>query len=163
VASVGLVGLQEESVVIDGAGPLATIGIELHPSAAYRFFPLRLADLANGVYLAQDVVDRFDPHLPDRLASAPTLSRRVAVIEDLLLRLLRLGREPSPLVDWAVSEIKLRHGALRVDELCKRLGYSRRYVDQRFAEQVGVGPKTLAAIFRFQRAAGGSRAIRGRG
>lgn len=150
-ASIGLVGLQEEPVVIDGAGPLATIGVELHPSAAYRFFPTRLADLANGVYLAQDVVDRFDPWLSERLASAPTLSRRVAIVEDLLLRLLQLGRGPSALVDWAVGEIRLRHGAVRVDELCKRLGYSRRHVDQRFAEQVGVSPKILAAIFRFQR------------
>jgi AraC-like DNA-binding protein len=151
-ASVGVVGMQEEAVTIDGHGPLATIGIELQPGAAHRFFRAPLVDLTNGVFLAHEVVDRCDPHLGERLASAPTLSARVQVIETLLSKLLALGPRPDPIVEWTVAQLRGRDGGgVRVAELCKRLGYSKRYVDLRFAEHVGVSPKTLAAIFRFQR------------
>lgn len=42
--------------------------------------------------------------------------------------LLAVGRASKPVVSQAVHLITQHNGAIRIDELCRRLGYSRRYL-----------------------------------
>jgi methylphosphotriester-DNA--protein-cysteine methyltransferase len=158
-AEIAVVGLQDRPVVIDSPGAVAVIGVELRADAAYRLLGIRLCELTNQVVLADDleILTGARAGLRDRLEQAKTVPERVQAVEDFLLALLAAGRSPKPVVSWAVNLIAQRRGGIRVDELCRRLGYSRRYLDLCFEEQVGVGPKTLAAILRFQHA---FRAIR---
>jgi AraC-like DNA-binding protein len=155
-AAIAVVGLQERPVTIEGAGPLSTIGVELHAHAAYRFFRLSLSEVTNRVCLADEILEgregarRFEA----RAAEAPTFAARLAAIQALLIHLLDGGREPDRVVEWMVGEIRRRDGVVRIAELCRDLGYSRRYVDRRFAERVGVSPKALAGVVRFQRVFG---------
>ncbi len=44
------------------------------------------------------------------------------------------------------------HGAAPIGWICGRLGRSRRHLATSFREQVGLPPKTVARIFRFERA-----------
>jgi transcriptional regulator GlxA family with amidase domain len=44
------------------------------------------------------------------------------------------------------------HGQAPIGGICDRLGRSRRHLAARFREQVGLPPKTVARIFRFDRA-----------
>lgn len=153
-AEIAVVGLQDRPVVIDSPGPVAVMGIELCADAAYRLLGVRQRELTNGVVLGGDVdvLGRARAELRARLESAATVGQRVAAVEEFLFGLLAAGRATKPVVSQAVDLIRRSHGGLRVDDLCRRLGYSRRYLDLCFEEQVGVGPKTLAAIARFQHA-----------
>ena len=38
-----------------------------------------------------------------------------------------------------------------MDELCRKVGYSHRYVDKQFLAHVGITPKLFARILRFQK------------
>ena len=40
-------------------------------------------------------------------------------------------------------------GLINIQDLCEQSGYSKRYLDLRFADHVGVGPKVLTRIVRF--------------
>jgi AraC-like DNA-binding protein len=47
--------------------------------------------------------------------------------------------------------MKLAHGRMPIKELERKTGYTRRYLDLLFKQHVGLSPKDLAGIFRFQR------------
>jgi transcriptional regulator GlxA family with amidase domain len=49
-------------------------------------------------------------------------------------------------------------GAVRVEQLARETGWSRRHLSARFREEVGMPPKAFARLVRFQRAAGLLRA-----
>jgi AraC-like DNA-binding protein len=153
-AEIAVVGIQDRPVIIDSPGPVAVIGIELRADAAYRLLGLRLSDLTNHVVLADDIGDLKGARagLREQLEAAETVADRVRAVEDFLLRLLAVGRTAKPVVSSAVHLLAQHHGAIRIEELCRRLGYSRRHLASCFEDQVGVAPKTLAAILRFQHA-----------
>ncbi|MFI5369910.1 MAG: helix-turn-helix domain-containing protein, partial [Spirochaetia bacterium] len=46
--------------------------------------------------------------------------------------------------------IQARGGLITINELTEKMGYSQRYLAMKFDRFVGLGPKTLAEIVRFQ-------------
>lgn len=58
----------------------------------------------------------------------------------------------------AVRIIDAERGALRIEELARRLGVSRQHLAQQFRERVGLNAKTFAMVERFGHAAGMVRA-----
>ena len=50
----------------------------------------------------------------------------------------------------AIDVIHESHGTVSIKELENQTGYSKRYLDMLFKEHVGVSPKRLASIARFQ-------------
>ena len=50
-----------------------------------------------------------------------------------------------------MNTLKSSDGRVSVTELERETGYSRRYLDLLFNERVGLSPKVLARIFRFQK------------
>jgi AraC-like DNA-binding protein len=55
-------------------------------------------------------------------------------------------------VAWAWRILEKTHGTAPIGWICDRLGRSRRHLAARFREQVGLPPKTVARIMRFDRA-----------
>lgn len=61
------------------------------------------------------------------------------------------GSAPDAAVVAAVQALRASHGGASLDDLCARLGVSPRTLQRRFQAQVGISPKLLARILRFQR------------
>jgi AraC-like DNA-binding protein len=57
-----------------------------------------------------------------------------------------------PSVTRALGRLRASGGTVRVDSLAAEIGCSRRHLAAGFREQVGVSPKLLGRILRFQRA-----------
>jgi hypothetical protein len=76
---IAVVGLMESPVLIDGAGPLATIGIEIKAASAYRFFQFSLKDTTNLVHQSDEVFGRRGRELQECLAEHPTVSGKVGL------------------------------------------------------------------------------------
>jgi methylphosphotriester-DNA--protein-cysteine methyltransferase len=55
-------------------------------------------------------------------------------------------------VQFAVDAIARRGGAVAIKALSEQIGISQKHLDAQFRRLVGVSPKTLARIYRFQRA-----------
>jgi len=148
-ASISFIGLMEKPVTIDSAGPTGSIGVEFKPCSAYRFFPFALKELKNRVELSSDILGRQGADLRQRVADSPTVDGKIAAIESYLLDLLHTFDRRDPVVEWAVGEIRQSAGMVSITDLCERLGYSKRYLDMRFADHVGLAPKLFAGINRF--------------
>ena len=53
---------------------------------------------------------------------------------------------------WAWRSLAVSHGRVAVQELARGAGFSRRHFTERFSCEFGIGPKTAARVFRFERA-----------
>ena len=59
---------------------------------------------------------------------------------------------PEHAVSWAWQRLCATHGRVRISELAEELGWSRKRLVAGFREHVGLAPKTVARVLRFQHA-----------
>jgi AraC-like DNA-binding protein len=147
-------GLGERSSYVAAAGPASCIQVNLTPLGAHMFFGLAMHELANRVVPLEDVLPGTVTELPERLAEATSWEERFELLDTALTSRLADARRPSSDVVWAWSILGRTHGRAPIGWICDRLGRSRRHLAARFREQVGLPPKTVARILRFERAVG---------
>jgi AraC-like DNA-binding protein len=98
--------------------------------------------------VALDVLGAFDD-LAGRLYEAPDWTTRFALLDGFVRRRLGAARAPSPSIAWAWRQLAASDGRVRVGALADEIGWSRKHLAQRFAIEVGPGPKTVGRILRF--------------
>jgi AraC-like DNA-binding protein len=126
-------GLTDRSDIVDQRGEIDCVEVTLTPLGAYRVFGVPLSELTN------EVVDLADlaPLRPDRL-------------DEDLLRLADRGPDPAPEVAWVWRRLRETHGNVGITGLAAEVGWSRRHLVNRFHAQVGLPPKTVARVLRFE-------------
>ncbi len=125
--------------------------LDLAPVAAHRLFGVPMHELANRIVGLDDLLGPAAWELQERLREAPTWEARFATLDDLLLR--RLADAPaSRELDWAWHALRRSGGQLRIAALAGELGWSHRHLIARFRREIGLPPKTVARIVRFERA-----------
>lgn len=129
------------------------VQVYLTPLGAYRLLGLPGRDLARRVLPVGDVAPTLAGSLPDRLAAAGSWGERLALVEDAVLRLAAVGREPEPVVTWMWDRIQASGGQVRIGELIDQTDWSGRHATARFHDQIGLTPKSAAAVVRFEHAA----------
>jgi transcriptional regulator GlxA family with amidase domain len=108
-------------------------------------------ELTNRVVDREDVLGR-DRNLVGRLEATPSWGDRFALLDAVIASRIGAARRPPPEILWAWRTLEQTKGAVRVGTLADRTGRSRRHLSARFREHVGLAPKTIARIIRFQRA-----------
>jgi AraC-like DNA-binding protein len=143
-------GLHPRQVTTEHSGRSCGIHVDLHPPTAYSLFRLPLHELAGRAAPLEEVLD--ESHLVERLHDAGGWDARFALLDDVLQR--RLGAAPPPCdgVLFAWRRLRETGGRVRIAALAAELGWSRKRIVARFREQVGLPPKTVARIMRFERA-----------
>jgi AraC-like DNA-binding protein len=147
-------GLYDGYADVASTGRAHCMQVDLTPLGAYRFFAVPMRDLAAQT-VALDQFGRFD-ELAERLYQAPDWATRFALVDRFVRGRLATAAPPSPPVAWAWRQLASTGGRVRVSALASEIGWSRKHLAQRFAIEVGAGPKTVGRILRF---AGARRAI----
>jgi AraC-like DNA-binding protein len=146
------VGNRDTSTLIrSSARPTGFIGIEFAPHGAFAVFGLPMQETINRLLTSEDVFGRWGRHARETLCNLEDVASKVAFIQDELLTLLRRHAVDHRLVDFCVRALKRADGQLAIQSLERQTGFSRRYIDRLFNRSVGLSPKTLAVIYRFQR------------
>jgi AraC-like DNA-binding protein len=155
-AQVGLdsfvAGLGERSSFVAAAGAASCLQVNLTPPGAHALLGLPLHELANEVVPIEDALPRDLRGIVGRLEDAGSWEDRFALLDALFLSRLANAREPSSEVGWAWRVLDATNGKAPIGWICERLGRSRRHLAARFREQVGLPPKTVARIMRFEHA-----------
>ncbi len=157
VAGVGsftsfVAGLRERAVLVESTGTVAGIHLFLDPLATRAILGCPASALAHEVVSLADVIGtRTDAELNERLHEARTWEECFAVVDDVLQRGL-LDSAPPREVGFAWGRIAAGHGRGRVETLATSIGWSRRHLTECFRHEVGITPKTLARIVRFEHA-----------
>jgi AraC-like DNA-binding protein len=91
-----------------------------------------------------------------RLSTCPAWGSRVDHRDEHHRGLLRRAQDPRDAVPPEVTEawrlLRVTRDRCRVDELARRVGWSRRHLAERFAAEHGIGPKQAARLMRFEHA-----------
>ena len=127
------------------------VAIEFSPCGAFPFFGLPMDKTANGLFDAETLFGRWGRDVREALRNLEQVDEKVNFIQDQLVMLLRKCARQNAIIEFCVRTLRLSCGRVPVRELERRTGYSRRYLDLLFNRHVGMSPKVLAGIFRFQR------------
>ncbi|UVK36480.1 AraC family transcriptional regulator [Mesorhizobium sp. AR10] len=150
-------GLYAGPVVIESFGGSCCIQINFTPLGARRFFGQPMSELADTMVGLDDVLGLEGMMLRERLGNARDWSTRFAIAEAFVATRLTEARETQAEIDWAYDRIVTSGGRIRISTLAGKLGWSRKHLAGKFSDAIGVGPKTLSRIIRFNRALGLSR------
>ena len=148
------VGQMREPVVLEAGGDADVVGIRFRPHGAFALleWPQHLS--ADAIPEVDALEMRWLSQATRRAQSAPTPQEALRLLEEaLLLRLPARRRPVDARVSAVVAAIERAAGDLRIEEAAVQAGTSRRHLERLFVEQVGMGPKMLARLFRFQAAA----------
>ena len=143
--------LLRPDVVQAPPGPVAVLGVRLHPAGAFALLGRPLHELTGCTVDLGDVMPGAADRLAERCHAATSPGGRLGAAVEWLREHLRPAAL-DPAVAWAVERIELRAGAVSIRELISRTGWSRTRLTTVFREQVGVTPKVLARIRRFRKA-----------
>jgi AraC-like DNA-binding protein len=146
-----VVGVLTSPLALVPAAHVDTMGVRFRPGGAYPFFPHPLSALTDRSVALEDLWSRAAAHrLWETLAAAHDDVTRLAVVSRALHgRLAHV--EPDAVTMSAVNTLVATAGRARIGRLAARAGVTGRLLQRRFADRVGVSPKMLARILRFQR------------
>ena len=145
-------GLHLTPAVITHPGRQSGVQVALRPLGCRALFGLPAAELAHADLHACDVLgDLAVDEVRDRLRAAADWPSRFAVIDEMLLRRLGPGRPPvAPEIVYACG--RLLGAPVAVSAVAAEVGWSGRYLTDRFRAEVGLRPKEAARVARFDRA-----------
>ena len=143
-------GLCDTYSVVEFGDRYESIDLELTPLGAYMVLGRPPSELAGTVISFEELFGVEGRALAERLREPRGWDQRFDLIEGFLLQRAFSGRRPLPAVAWAYARLCATAGRARIEGLARELGCSRRYLHARFREQVGLPPKTVARLMRFQ-------------
>ena len=136
-------------IFISPTGPVQSIGIRFHPGGTTPFFKLPIHELTNQVVELGSFARTLEIKLVSEAAHLPNLNDKVAALQTVLLRMLENSKSDFGLLRVAAKVVN-SSGMIPIDHLAAEAGLSSRQLERRFLSEVGVGPKLLSRILRFQ-------------
>ena len=146
-----LVGQMRRHLLIQPTGSVRVLGIRFWPGGAYPFLTLPQNEIAGRVISLDSVWGAVARELHSRIADAATPADSVSQVEMILLARLNSFRRHDEGVLKAVALILGSGGSLPVERLAANMGVTLRRLDRAFNTRVGLSPKALCRIVRFQR------------
>jgi AraC-like DNA-binding protein len=146
-----LAGLHDSYALTETTGSQAGVQIDLTPVGAHLLFGLPMHELTHRIVTLEDLFGRDGTLFRETVAEAPGWAERFAVVDEFLLPRVDGARSALPSVTRALRRLHQSGGTVPVGAIASELGCSRRHLVTRFREHVGVTPKLLARILRFER------------
>ena len=145
-------GVHDGHALTQTPGPQHGIEARLTPIGAYRLLGVPMNRLANRSVAFEELVGTEAGFLAERLSALSGWHERFSALDFEFERLMRDGPLPSPSTVWAWRRLAETAGRVPVGALAGELGCSRKHLAERFRIEIGVAPKTLARVLRFDRA-----------
>jgi AraC-like DNA-binding protein len=146
--------LHDRYALVEHGGFQEGVEVRLTPLGAHALFGLPMHELTNRVIELDELLGRDAEELVGRMWERQGWEQRFGFLDAAIAARAARAREHSPGVAWAWQRLRATHGRARVRALADELGWSHRRLIARFREQVGMPPKTVGRILRFDRVAG---------
>ena len=154
-SQITLIGVQDIPAIVDLEydAPHGNIGIEFSPLGTYRLFQIRQSEMKNKLFLLEDIMGKSARIIQEIIADTDLICRKIQLIQQYLLRLLSKS-QPDQILDYCIGQIENSRGLIPVRELERKTGYSSRWLHEKFTDKVGISPKNLSSIIRFNQVYG---------
>jgi AraC-like DNA-binding protein len=146
-------GLHDGPTLVGSEGCQHCLQINLTPPGARRILSLPMHALLNQTVELDDVLgSRFTGLLAEALYEAPDWDARFDLLDGALLAQLRGAPEVPAGILGAWRHLERHGGNVPIGALAGELGWSNKHLIAQFREHIGLPPKALARILRFERA-----------
>jgi AraC-like DNA-binding protein len=122
----------------------------LSPLAAYSLLGLPMHSLTNVLVDLPVALGHTSTQLVERLAGASDWPERFELLRTALAARMTSGPQPTRAVVEMWHRLRATNGTVRIADLVRESGWSHRHLVARFREEVGVTPKSLARVLRFE-------------
>jgi AraC-like DNA-binding protein len=144
-------GLHEGWVTTEFIGESAGMQINLNPLGAFALLGRPMYELANRTVALEDLLPDGG-RLGERLGAARGWDARFALLEATLRARFARAKPASEAIAWAWGQLERSSGRIRIGALADTIGCSRKHLVARFRDELGLAPKALARVLRFERA-----------
>ena len=141
-------GLDERSTLTEHDGFQHGLQVNLTPIGARLVFGVPMSELARRIVSVRDVLPK---DLTERLQELPGWAARFDLVERVLSERIGAASPDTAVAAWAFHRIEEARGAVDVRVVARELGYSHKHLIHLFRQHVGIPPKLLARIMRFDR------------
>jgi AraC-like DNA-binding protein len=149
LATAGISGISDSYKIFKNSNDTGTILVYFTEVGLTHFTSLPANELFNQSVSLEPVFEGDKIKVTEeKLAFAKTGSQRIHIVEHFLLSQLK-DIESDKLIVEAVRLIYSSKGAIRINELNKKLFISQSPFEKRFRKLVGTSPKKFASIVRF--------------
>jgi len=136
---------------LEPTGRVELFGIRFQPAGAGMFLDVPMAELSGAIPALEDLAPSLARSLGATLGERFGLSARARAADALLLARLQEPRALMALAEAATTRLVAAHGRRTIDRLADDLGVGTRRLERSFRRYVGLTPKQLSGILRFQR------------
>jgi AraC-like DNA-binding protein len=143
--------LHDRYSLVEHPGRQRGVEVRLTPLGAHALFGLPMHELTNRVVELDDLAGSEYAELAARIWDVAGWERRFAILDAALTARLAAARPVSGELAWAWGRLRASEGRAGIGDLAADLGWSHRRLIARFREQIGLPPKTLARVLRFER------------
>lgn len=143
-------GITDAAVLVGHGGTAHCLQVDLTPLGARRLIGMPMSELANRSVPIDDVLGRFGRQVVQRVGEAPDWPARFAVIDRALRDRLAEAPAADAGVAWSLGRIVASGGTTGIGDLAGGLGWSHRRLIARYRDTVGLPPKRVARIVRFE-------------
>jgi AraC-like DNA-binding protein len=143
-----LVGQMTGPILISPAGDVDLLGVRFRPGGAFPFLRIPMSEITEQVVELGSLSSVLEARLLSACDVAASSAGRVEKVVASLAKSLPVIQDVNLM---SLAEVVVNSGGVRsVDHLAQDAGISCRQLERRFLQGVGLGPKLLSRILRFQ-------------
>lgn len=128
---------------------VSTFAVRFYAWSAVFFAEESMSGVKNGFFDADSHFSSIRKEIAPLLFDVTSINERIPLVETVLMRHLKPERKDR-IVTEAVGEMLRYRGNLRMDKLAGEIHVSNRQIERVFKENMGVSPKTLSSLIRYQ-------------
>lgn len=144
-------GQLTERIVLKPTGEIGVVAARFKPAGAARFFSLPYEEIVDQVIDLSSHDKKTADLLHETIANMTSNDERLDFMQNFLKSRLEQESQEDLYVRQACRYIMQSEGEYTVAELVKLIGFSERQLERKFKKQVGLSPKILSRIARFQK------------
>lgn len=149
-----VIGTATTLVGLDAYSTHSIFGIRFTPGGIQHFFPLDAKEISSTQVELGTVITGCS-EMADRLLESNGFESRIQCVEKYLHSKLRPIKNKNEILQYCVQNIVDSLGSCTVRYLEEQTGYSARYINRLFCENIGFSPKIFCEIVRLQSAVSG--------
>jgi len=145
------VGLMTSYETIELSASCSLFGIRFFAESASRFIKCSASELAGYQANLDDLWGKEGSSFMDEVRSSNSISEAIERVESVLLKAcLQPKTESDPLLQSSLKYMYASKGTMSVRDLAETVCYSERNLSRIYEKELGVSPKKLLDIIRFQ-------------
>ncbi|WP_125178704.1 helix-turn-helix domain-containing protein [Leptospira harrisiae] len=151
ISKILVTGIWDHPVSIRSSeNQINTLILRLTTTGGYQIFPFPLYESTNKIIYFSDIYGKSANDLEERISNSNDPYWISDCIQEFLIHSKKILSRENRIVNYVVGQIQLQKGQYSIQDIFDDIGYTKRYIDKLFQSYVGVSPKLISSIERFQ-------------